>query len=128
VFFAYETRALIGSEATRTRGSSEGRDNLQASMLGGIVGFINGYLIWGSLWYFMHITNYPLSPYISAPPAGSPSAQFVDSLPLYVLAGGPGGPGNLLAAAVIILLLESWLAGRLTRGRLTPQPAESPAG
>jgi hypothetical protein len=105
VFFAYQTRALIGSEAERARGRGDGRDPLQASMLGGLVGFLNGYLIWGSLWYFMHITNYPLTPYISAPQAGSPSANFVDSLPLFILAGGPGGDGNLLAAAVIGLFL-----------------------
>lgn len=106
VYFAYHTRALISTDRTRSRGgSSDGRDNLQASALGGIVGFINGYLIWGSMWYFMHITNYPLSPYISAPPAGSASANFVESLPLYILAGGPGGDGNLLAAAMIGLFL-----------------------
>jgi uncharacterized membrane protein required for colicin V production len=105
VFFAYQTRALIGAEASRVRGSGDGRDSLQSSILGAIVGFVNGYLIWGSLWYFLHITNYPLSPYISSPPAGSASAEFVDSLPLYVLAGGPGGTGNLLAAAVIVLFL-----------------------
>jgi hypothetical protein len=104
VFFSYQTRALIGSDATRGR-RSEGRDALQTSMLGGIVGFLNGYLVWGTLWYFMDVTNYPLQPYISAPPAGSASAGFVDNLPLYVLAGGPGGTGDLLAAAVIGLFL-----------------------
>jgi uncharacterized membrane protein required for colicin V production len=106
VFFAYQTRALIGAEATRARGGGgDGRDSLQSSMLGGIVGFLNGYLIWGSLWYFLHITNYPLSPYISAPAPGTSSAEFVDSLPLYILAGGPGGSGDLLAAVVIVLFL-----------------------
>lgn len=105
VFFAYQTRALIGSEVTRARSGGDGRDNLQASVLGGVVGFINGYLIWGTLWYFMDITNYPLQPYISAPLPGTASANFVDSLPLYLLAGGPGGTGNLLAAAVIGLFL-----------------------
>jgi uncharacterized membrane protein required for colicin V production len=106
VFFAYQTRALIGEDATRARSSgSDGRDNLQSSVLGGLVGALNGYLIWGTLWYFQHVENYPLSPYISAPQPGSPSANFVDSLPLYILAGGPGGAGNLLAAAVIVLFL-----------------------
>lgn len=106
VFFAYQTRAIIGPEATRARGGGgDGRDSLQSSILGGIVGFVNGYLIWGSLWYFLHVTNYPLSPYISSPQAGTSSAEFVDSLPLYILAGGPGGTGNLLAAAVIVLFL-----------------------
>lgn len=104
VYFAYQTRALIGQDAERGR-AVEGRDQLQTNILGGLVGFLNGYLIWGSLWYFMHITDYPLSPHISAPTAGSPSAEFIDSLPLFVLAGGPTGDGNLLAAAMIVLFL-----------------------
>jgi hypothetical protein len=104
VFFAYQTRALIGEDAKRPS-RSEGRDSLQSSVLGGIIGFLNGYLIWGSLWYFMHVTDYPLSPYISAPADGTYSADFVDSLPLYILGGGPTGEGDLLAAAVIVLFL-----------------------
>lgn len=102
VFFAYQTRALIGDDATRRRGSSDGRDELQTSILGGIVGFVNGYLVWGSLWSFMEATNYPLSPYISRPLTDTASEAFVNNLPLAVLSSGDG---NLLAAAVIVLFL-----------------------
>lgn len=105
VYFAYQTRALIGEEARRGRRGNDGRDSLQTGILGGIVGFINGYLIFGTLWYFMDITGYPLSPYISAPLQNTASAEFVNSLPLYLLAGGPGGTGDLLAAAMIGLFL-----------------------
>jgi uncharacterized membrane protein required for colicin V production len=106
VFFAYQTRAIVGEAATRARGGpGDGRDDLQISILGGLVGAFNGYLIWGTLWYFQHVANYPLSPYISAPLAGTASANFVESLPLFLLAGGPAGEGNLLAAAVIVLFL-----------------------
>lgn len=111
VFFAYQTRALIGGEAARARsGNPDGRDNLQASALGSIIGFVNGYLIMGTLWYFLDINRlsnnaYPLDPYVVAPPGGSPSAEAVASLPLYVLAGGPSGSGDLLALAVIVLFL-----------------------
>jgi len=106
VFFAYQTRALVGEEAEKARSRSressrEGRDYLQASMLGGVIGFINGYLIWGSLWYFM-LPDYPLSPYISTPAPGSASANFVNSLPLAILSSGDG---NLLAAAVVIVFV-----------------------
>lgn len=104
VFFAYQTRALGNADKGRG-GRSGGRDSLQTSILGGIVGFINGYLIFGTLWYFMDITGYPLSPYISAPLPNTVSADFVGSLPLYLLAGGPGGGGDLLAAAMIGLFL-----------------------
>ena len=110
VFFAYQTRAFGrripgGDRPLEGRESREGRDSLQSTVLGAVVGFVNGYLIWGSIWYFMDINAYPLTPYISAPPAGSPSAALITSLPLYVLAGGPNGDGNLLAFLVIILFV-----------------------
>jgi hypothetical protein len=101
VFFAYQTRAL----GRRLNVEERGRDSLQSTVLGAIVGFINGYLIWGSLWYFMDINGYPLSPFIVAPPPGSPSAAAINSLPLYVLAGGPGGDGSLLSLVVIVLFV-----------------------
>jgi hypothetical protein len=104
VMFAYQTRALIGTDAARARGDAN-REQLQSNLLGGVVGFINGYLIWGTLWYFMHINDYPLSPFITRPPAGSPSEATIAQLPLYLLAGGPAGDGNLLAAAVIVIFL-----------------------
>jgi hypothetical protein len=104
VFFAYHDRTGELKENKRSRGS-EGRDKLQTDILGAILGFTNGYLVWGSLWYFMHITNYPLSPYISAPMLGSYSADFITYLPLYILGGGPTGDGNLLAGLVIVLFL-----------------------
>lgn len=106
VFFAYQTRAL-GKRTVTPPGAqaADGRDNLQSTVLGALVGFLNGYLIWGSIWYFMDINAYPLSPFIAAPPQGSPSAETIGNLPLYVLAGGPGGDGNLLAFIVIILFI-----------------------
>ncbi|MEL6151132.1 MAG: hypothetical protein AAFR56_16025, partial [Chloroflexota bacterium] len=100
VFFAYQTRALgIGDD------NDNNRDDLQTSVLGGIFGFLNGYLIWGSVWYFLDINQYPFSPYIIAPAAGSPSDNALNILPLVVLAGGPGGSGDILALAVIVLFL-----------------------
>ncbi len=107
VYFAYQTRALIGQDAVRARtGDREGRrDQLQTNVLGAVVGFINGYLIWGTLWYFMHINDYPLSPYISRPITGTLSADTINQLPLYILAGGPTGTGDLLAICVIVLFL-----------------------
>lgn len=105
VFFAYQTRALIGDDAgrtrTRSRSGGDGRDNLQSSMLGGIIGLLNGYLVWGSIWYFMH-PDYPLRPYISQPLPGTASEDFISSLPLMILGSGDG---NLLAAAVIVLFI-----------------------
>ncbi|TVR24802.1 MAG: CvpA family protein [Anaerolineaceae bacterium] len=108
VFFAYQTRALIGEDAKKeTKGSTGGggRGELQANALGALLGGVNGYLIWGTLWYFMHINDYPLAPGIVAPLQGTASADFVSILPLFVLGGGPTGDGNLLAALVIVVFL-----------------------
>ena len=109
VFFAYQTRALIGGDVERARrDSGEGRDSLQSAALGAIVGFWNGYLISGTLWYFLDINrvggNYPLAPYVTIPTNPSGIAA-LENLPLYVLAGGPGSNGDLLSLAVIVLFL-----------------------
>lgn len=106
VYFAYQTRAIVGNDAKDgRRGGSDARDPIQDRVLGAIVGSINGYMIFGSIWYLMDINNYPLSPYVQSPAGGTASADFVRSLPLYLLAGGPAGDGNLLALAVIFLFL-----------------------
>lgn len=104
VFFSYQQRALGGRGGANPPGSG-GRDNLQESVLGAVVGFLNGYLIWGSLWYFMDINEYPLAPSIVAPSPGSPSDQARELLPLVILGGGVNGNGDLLALAVIVLFL-----------------------
>jgi len=105
VFFAYQTRTVFGNNAGARGAAREGRDSLQESILGGLLGFLNGYLIWGSLWYFMDINEYPLAPNIIAPSPGSPSDQARALLPLVLLGGGPAGNGDLLAIAVIILFI-----------------------
>lgn len=108
VFFAYQNRAVIGAEATRGRGDN--RDPLQTRVLGAIAGGVNGYLISGTLWYFLDINRvagsglYPLDPYIVAPPAGTASASFLPNLPLYLLTNN-GANGDLLSLAVIVLFI-----------------------
>lgn len=103
-FFAYQTRALAGRRAN-DQPDETGRDALQSKALGGIVGALNGYLLSGSIWYFMHINDYPLAPYIETPPAESLSMSTVSNLPLYVLADGPGSSGDLLSLSLIGLFI-----------------------
>ena len=97
-FFAYQTRALLGGAARTDEG---GRDRLQSQALGGLAGAVNGYLVSGSIWYFMHINDYPLAPFIEVPVSGSLSMSTVNNLPLFVLADGPGTSGDLLSLMVI---------------------------
>lgn len=98
-FFAYQTRAL-----GRFQRSNE-RDSTTERILGGILGFINGYLIWGTLWYFMDINQYPLAPFIIAPAPNSISAQQISLLPLVILAGGPAGSADWLSLLMILLFI-----------------------
>lgn len=108
VLFAYQTRALIGADAQRGRGNS-GRDPMQSRVLGAIVGFANGYLVGGTIWYFLDINRtatgaYPLTPYVITPPPGSASAAALPNLPLYLLTQG-GQNGDLLSLAVVVLFI-----------------------
>ena len=60
------------------------RDRLQDLILGFLVGAINGFMLFGSLWYFIHEGNYPysfvLSP-IAGTPAGEAALQLIPMLP-----------------------------------------------
>ena len=102
VFFGYQSRAIdrIGGRVARG-----GRDQVQTSILGALVGAVNGYLVFGSIWSFLDINSYPLSPFVTQPVAGTPSGDTIGSLPLYVLAQGSPGEGSLLTLIVIILFV-----------------------
>lgn len=96
VYGAYQNRAFVPRAARR---------NTTASILGGLVGFLNGYLIAGAIWYFLDINEYPLDPLIIAPSINSPSAQYLPSMPMVILSGGVAGTGDFLAIIVIGLLM-----------------------
>lgn len=59
---------------------------------------LNGYLVFGSLWFFMDQLGYPIA-FFSAPAAGSPSAEFVSSLPQAFLGN------DALAIVTIVIFL-----------------------
>jgi uncharacterized membrane protein required for colicin V production len=66
VFFGYQTpnlRALAGPRFAR--------DRVQDLLLGLILGAINGYLIVGSIWFYMAEAGYPFDPYFIAPNANT---------------------------------------------------------
>jgi uncharacterized membrane protein required for colicin V production len=98
-FFAYQTP---GAAARMSEGRLWGsrREGLQERLLGTVIGAVNGYLVFGSVWYYLDRTNYPFPPSIVPPPPGSPSAAMVSSLPLIFLVDH-----NLLTILVVILFL-----------------------
>lgn len=106
VFFAYQTRALAERSGRRNN-----REKLQSKVLGAIVGAINGYLISGTLWFFLDFpfrsgasTNYPLAPNITAPQAGTVSSDMLANLPVYLLTGSQND-GTLLSLLVVVLFI-----------------------
>lgn len=111
VFFAYQTRALIGGDAqeaqtdNRRNRQDSGRDSLQTKALGALVGFANGYLIAGTLWYFLDAGGYPLAPFVVRPGAATASASAIDYLPMYILTQGSNQNGDLLSLAMVALFV-----------------------
>ena len=66
VFFGYQTPNL-----PRLGGSGRFvRERFQDTLLGLFLGALNGYLVVGTIWYFLHQANYPF-PYITPPVAGT---------------------------------------------------------
>jgi uncharacterized membrane protein required for colicin V production len=77
VFFGYQTPNI-----TRLAGSNRfARERLQDSLLGLFLGAVNGYMIVGTLWYFMHQAQYPFPNFISAPTPESAASQLIAFLP-----------------------------------------------
>ena len=77
VFFGYQTPNI-----TRLAGGNRFvRERLQDSLLGLFLGAVNGYMIVGTLWYFMHQAQYPYPNFISAPAPESAASQLIAFLP-----------------------------------------------
>jgi len=96
VYFAYQNRVFEIEDE---------ENSIQSSLLGGIVGLANGYLVGGSIWYFLDINEYPFAPFISAPAPDSPSAEALGTIPLVILNGGTAGSGDLFIIGVIVIFL-----------------------
>ncbi|MDW8326108.1 MAG: CvpA family protein [Anaerolineales bacterium] len=90
-FFGYETPRLTATLAPKLR-----REKLQDWLLGFILGMVNGYLIFGSIWYYLHLAGYPWPEYVQAPLAGSVDT-LIDFLPPKVI----GEPPIILFAIAI---------------------------
>jgi len=65
VFFGYQTVGL-----PRFAGKAA-REKLQDSLLGFVLGAVNGYLIVGTVWFYLDQAKYPFE-YITAPVPGTP--------------------------------------------------------
>jgi hypothetical protein len=97
VIAGYQTPMLV-----RLASGKFVREKFSDAFLGFFIGLINGYLIFGSLWYFMAQAGYPFAPGITAPPP--PEPFIVSYLPPEFLTG-PVLYGAVGLAFVFVLLV-----------------------
>ena len=102
VYFGYQTVVSIPHLASRAR-----RERLQDSLFGVILGAINGYLVAGTILFYLHIADYPF-PEIISRPADPTLLQTVNQMMLYMppqLLGEPGIYFAIILAFVFILVV-----------------------
>jgi len=74
------------------------------TIFGFLLGCINGYLIFGTIWYYIHVAGYPFNDII-APPPDSSVAQWIDKwLPL-LPPNFLGEPAIYFAVAVVFTIV-----------------------
>ncbi len=80
------------------------RSVLQDVLLGLFLGAINGYLIVGTLWYYLSVAGYPWPEFVRAP-TDPLSIQIAQHLPPVYL----GVPAIYIAVAVMLILLIAFI-------------------
>ena len=102
VYFGYQTVVSIPHLASKAA-----RERLQDTLFGGIMGAINGYLIAGTILFYMHVADYPFERVISKP-ADPALLQTVNQMMLYMppqLLGEPGIYFAIILAFVFVLVV-----------------------
>ena len=98
VFFGYQSPRIA-----RIARAAERRDQIQDTLLGIILGAVSGYMVIGSLWYFLHQADY-FPPYVVAPLTGTPlgdtAYQITNYLPPALLMKSP-----LIFIAVVVAFI-----------------------
>jgi uncharacterized membrane protein required for colicin V production len=87
VFFGYQGPVLVEFASRGRAKTNRPRETIQEGVLGLIAGLVNGYLIIGALWWYVHVGQYPFEWIIS--PLNFPesaSAAMISFLPLRYLA------------------------------------------
>lgn len=74
VFFGYQSPNIPAIAGARFA-----RERLQDTLLGFIIGALNGYLVVGTLWWFLDAAGYPYPEIVSSPPEAI--RQIVEVLP-----------------------------------------------
>lgn len=102
VFFGYQTVISIQRLAARAA-----RERLQDTLFGVFLGAINGYLVAGSILYYMNIAEYPFQTIISKP-TDPVLLQTVNQMMMYMppqLLGEPGIYFAIILAFIFVLVV-----------------------
>jgi uncharacterized membrane protein required for colicin V production len=102
VYFGYQTVISISHLASKAA-----RERLQDTLFGGIMGALNGYLIAGTVLFYMHIADYPFENVVSKP-TDPALLQTVNQMMLYMppqLLGEPGIYFAIIIAFVFVLVV-----------------------
>jgi uncharacterized membrane protein required for colicin V production len=99
-FFGYQTPNL-----PKIGGDRFARERFQDSLLGVFLGALNGYLIMGSIWYFLDQANYQAIQYIIPPDAGTPQGQAAIKLLAYMAPAWMGVPLIYFAMALVFIFV-----------------------
>lgn len=100
VFFGYQTVALVPhlqSKATRER--------LQDALFGAILGAINGFLIAGTLMFYVVQTNYQIAPNVVMPPTDPATSASLQTLMTYMPPHLLGEPGIYFAVILCFIFV-----------------------
>lgn len=85
VFFSYQGPTLAAA-ATGKKLTAKVHARLQDTLLGVVVGVVNGYLVAGTIWFFLQDCDYPFPNLIQTPPGGWEAIVLAQKyLPLIVL-------------------------------------------
>ncbi len=101
VFFGYQTVSMprFASKASR--------EKLQDSLLGFVLGAFNGYLVVGTIWFYLHAAEYPF-PYITAPTdasdLGKAALSLISNMPPRLL-GEPTIYFAVMLAFIFVLIV-----------------------
>jgi len=102
VYFGYQTVISIPHLASKAA-----RERLQDTLFGAILGAINGYLVVGTILFYLHIADYPFEKVISKP-VDPALLQTVNQMMLYMppqLLGEPGIYFAIIIAFVFVLVV-----------------------
>ena len=102
VYFGYQTVINIPHFSARARS-----ERLQDTLFGAFLGGINGYLVAGSILYYMHLADYPFPEVISKPAEPNLVAavnQMMQYMPPTLL-GEPGIYFAIILAFVFVLVV-----------------------